>query len=385
MPNHKKIAIFTQDVNAPSEIDLVGYCQNGGIAVDLFPLDGSVSIQSNYIVQGYKIYPLNEYALCYGRTWGKPEARQEMLTLVKTCVARGLPSVDSIRGIELNHSKSDAMKFFAEHAVSTPNFFLLSSGVALTAEEISHQLADIGVTIDDEYLVVKDDGSGGAGIYFLPMKDDTFGSLQVGLEENSLLKYGELVSDLIIQKYVPSKDELNRSFHYRVITVGSTIAAVLKFTASDTDTLASNISNGASASIPTDLELSEHDQAQIIRLASLHGLGIAGIDCVFDQKDNTLKFFEINNSPGTATAKDQCGIEEHYLQIVQYFKKFMELKLENPVECIADVHADMFPESQLSAPKLFLTKFGVLRTAAEIQKASDKKHANRSCCSMLGL
>lgn len=381
MPKQTKIAIFTQDVNAPSEEYLVAYCKKKGITVDLFPLDGSVSIQSNYIVQGYsRVCSICEYAFCYGRTWGDPEARQLMRNLVQRCMERGLPSLDSMQGIELNHSKSAAMNFFAEHSIPTPNFFLLLKGQSFVEEEIAAKLSAMGVTKQDEYIVVKQDGSGGAGVHFLPIKDDSItAALQHGLAEQGLITDGACVSNLVIQAYLPSKDECNRSFHYRAITVGPNIATVLKFTAPDAETLASNISNGASASIPIELELSVNDQAEIMRVVSLFRLGISGVDFVFDS-NGKLQIFEVNNSPGLATAREQCGIEEHYRQIVEYFTRYMRLNLDIPPDCIADVHSEMFVELGTGENRFYVPGYGAFTTIGGKVKLSDDKHARRSCC-----
>jgi glutathione synthase/RimK-type ligase-like ATP-grasp enzyme len=118
----------------------------------------------------------------------------------------------------------------------------------------------------------------------------------------------------LIQEFIPNDCD------YRVFVCGDEIGVVIRRTAGAA-THKNNTSQGGEAELMSTNELSGPGRAVCIKAAKVFGRQIAGVDIVFDKRDNSKFYiFEVNRAPqiDTATFADNkaVAINAYFLALV---------------------------------------------------------------------
>ena len=232
--------------------------------------------------------PKKSIVLAYFRTWGQEEARNLAHAWQPVFERHGVPCVEPLQTKLYSHNKHTMMRLFYANGVPMPKTLIARVGTPIGA-----CIAMIKQKFDHR-VVIKGEGSGGKNLDFMNVDNEQ--KLRKVLA-NYLVNARIGPKPLVLQQYVPSKNQAGFSYHYRILVVGGEIIETIRFTANSKQIYASNRALGASAKMVNKNEVfSAEQQAEIIRACNLMGVNIAGVDATV--ANGTLYIFEVNNSPG---------------------------------------------------------------------------------------
>jgi len=252
-------------------------------------------------------FPITSYTFCYGRTWGDLAARDRLHAWQQTFVRLGVSPLDPLAGVQNNDDKLRMMEVLERAEIPIPPTAIIGAGMTL---------ADVIARIRERFraeIVLKANGSGGQHVHFVSAVRN---AAELAAAIGPYCKNGILAEPLVIQRYIPSKDDNKRSYHYRALVIAGELYAVMRFTAGDKETLASNIAKGGTAEVVPVSGFSADDRSILKRAAGAMEINIAGVDFL-KAPEGPLMVLEVNNSPGLNTAY-RLGITEHLDAIVGF-------------------------------------------------------------------
>ncbi len=260
-------------------------------------------------------YLIKDFDLAYFRTWGQEAARNLAHAWQLILEQHGVPCVDPLRAKLYNHNKHTMMRLFQENKVPMPHTVVVDKGTSIDTciQTIKEHFTD--------RVVIKGEGCGGKNLQFIKVEDET--QLRQVLLENYTLNERVGPKPLVLQQYIPSKNQAGYMYHYRILVVGGEIVAAKRFTASKRDILAFNRYLGATKEIvAVDDILSAEQQEAIKSACELTGTNVAGVDATVVQ--GKLYIFEVNNCPGLTFPESQVRSERSVeASIAAYMEKIV--------------------------------------------------------------
>ena len=302
-------ALVSQGPSESNDI-LIQFFKHRNIEVDCFHVLEDILVPEKRKVVSVRLkqsFSISAYTFFYGRTWGDPTARDRLHSWQRIFSMMSVPSLDPLTGVQNNDDKIRMTEVLNRADVSVPKTIVVPSGADIT-DSIRRVRAQFFGDI-----VVKANGSGGKHVHFTSAVRNADGLVTI------IRRYcynGILIEPLVIQQYVPSKDDQGRSYHYRALLIDGRLYAVMKFTAADKETLASNIAKGGSAEAVPANAFPAEDHLMLSRAASEVAINIAGVDFL-KPPGRPVLILEVNNSPGLNTAY-QLGITQHLDAIVGF-------------------------------------------------------------------
>lgn len=286
----KRILILSQ-AESPSSNYLKRAYETYGHQVTMVLLNASTQLneEKGMIATNKTSYQISDFDLAYFRTWGQEAARNLAHRWQPILEKHGVPCVDPLASKLYNHNKHTMMRLFQDNKVPMPHTVIIDNGISVDTciQTIKKQFKDM--------VVLKGEGCGGKNIQFIKVTDEA------QLRSVLLKKYaiGQQIGPipLVLQQYVPSKNQAGHSYHYRILVIGGeVIPAVKRFTANKQTLLASNASLGATLEmLAVDKIFSAEQQEEIKRACQLMKTNVAGVDATIWQ--GKLYIFEVNNSP----------------------------------------------------------------------------------------
>jgi glutathione synthase/RimK-type ligase-like ATP-grasp enzyme len=302
-------ALLSQGPSESNDI-LIEFFKYRNVRVDCFHILEDILVPERLEIICPRVgqsFAIDSYTFCYGRTWGDSLARDRLHAWQRTLARLNVSPLDPLAGVQNNDDKLRMTEVLRQAEIPVPQTTIISAGVSLSEAILRIRCHFKG------QIVVKANGSGGAHVHFTSTvrnADDLVAIIQ------RYCTNGILAEPLVIQQYIPSKDDKQCSYHYRALLVAGELYAVMRFTAGDKQTLASNIAIGGSAEIVPVSRFSADDRSILRRAAGAMEINIAGVDFL-KAPESPLLVLEVNNSPGLNTAYT-LGITEHLDAIVGF-------------------------------------------------------------------
>lgn len=142
---------------------------------------------------------------------------------------------------------------------------------------------------------------------------------------------------------------------FRVVCLGGMVLGCIKRIARKDD-IRNNISQGGRAEVVTDPKLITDLSHISLQIAALFNLNLCGLDIIFDQETQQLKFLEINNSVWWEGFSKITNIDVAS-KIIEHCVALYKRKTESPVKAVKDYYDyhydDLGPEQFHFASRLY--------------------------------
>jgi glutathione synthase/RimK-type ligase-like ATP-grasp enzyme len=315
----KKMLILSQSESESSDI-LQEYFEAYDSKVIQAFLDESaeLNIEKNFFISRGKKFWLDEFYMVYFRTWGNSLSRSLAHKWQPLFEGQGIPCLETLFTKNLVHNKYRMLQLFKDKGIPHPSTIIAMEG---SREELLQR-------IEEKFtnkIVIKAEGSGGKKTFFHSVSDQE-GILQTLQRE--FFQGNEIEFPVVVQKYITNKDSENLSYHFRVIVISAELVLAMRFTAKDSETLASNIALGANSELISLDFLTSEQKNMLLYACNVMHVKVAGVDLILTQ-EGKMFILDVNNSPGLMTAY-KLGEDKHLKKIVQFSQNHRtSLKFEN--------------------------------------------------------
>lgn len=220
--------------------------------------------------------PIEQYTLIYIRTTGMYVELQTLIS--EYCRMHNVPLVDTSRTFKrpwIDTKSFELMKLSQHNIPIVESVFVSLKNVELVK------------TLVFPCVVKITDVDCGNGVFlcasFEEIKD----------------KIKEIGKHVLVQSFIPNDGDV------RIIVIGNKIIGAMKRVAVDKDEFRNNVSQGGSV---FPYEASEQQKKMALLAVKSLQYDIAGVDIIFDKKDNTWKILEVNISPQFTSFEKVTGI-----------------------------------------------------------------------------
>ncbi len=221
-------------------------------------------------------HPIEKYALIYIRTTGMYVELQTLIS--EYCRIHHVPLIDTARMFKtpwIDTKSFELMKLSQNKIPIVKSLFVSLQNVALV-KKLAYP------------CVVKiTDVDCGNGVFLCTSFNEIKDKIQ------------EIGKHVLVQSFIPNDGDI------RIIVIGNNIIGAMKRVAVDKDEFRNNVSQGGST---FPYEASEQQKKMALSAAKCLQYDVAGVDIIFDKKDNTWKILEVNISPQFTSFEKVTGI-----------------------------------------------------------------------------